>query len=61
MFQLKVARRDIKPPIWHRVLVDGSATRNEVHDVIQAAFGWWDYHLHEFRIGGGDYGVPDPY
>ena len=26
----------------------------------QAAFGWWNSHLHEFRIGGRDYGVPDP-
>lgn len=60
VFQLKVTLRGIKPPIWRRVLVDGSATLDEVHDVIQAAFGWWDYHLHEFRIGGRDYGVPEP-
>ncbi len=60
VFQLKVTLREIKPPIWRRVLVDGSATLDEVHGVIQAAFGWWDYHLHEFRIGGDDYGVPDP-
>lgn len=59
VFQLKVTLRDIKPPIWRRVLVDGSATLDEVHDVIQAAFGWWNSHLHEFRIGGRDYGVPD--
>ena len=52
--------RDITPPIWRRVLVDGSATLDEVHDVIQAAFGWWNSHLHGFCIGGRDYGVPDP-
>ena len=40
VFQLKVTSRDIKPPIWRRVLVDGSETLDEVHDVIQAAFGW---------------------
>lgn len=60
VFQLKVTLRDVKPPIWRRVLVDGSATLDAVHDVIQAAFGWWNHHLHEFRIGGRDYGVPDP-
>lgn len=60
VFQLKVTLRDIKPPIWRRVLVDGSATLDEVHDVIQAAFGWWGYHLHEFRVGGREYGEPDP-
>ena len=24
--------------------------------MIQAAFNWWDYHLHEFRVGGLRYG-----
>ena len=60
VFQVKVTLRDIKPPIWRRVLVDGSETLDEVHRVSQAAFGWWNSHLHEFRIGGRDYGVPDP-
>jgi hypothetical protein len=27
----------------------------QLHRVIQAAFGWWDCHLHEFRIGGLSY------
>ena len=60
MYQLKVTLLDTKPPIWRRVLVDGSATLDQVHEVIQAAFGWWNYHLHEFEIGGARYGVPDP-
>ena len=24
----------------------------QLHRVIQAAFGWWDCHLHQFTIGG---------
>ncbi|MCB5292053.1 plasmid pRiA4b ORF-3 family protein [Arthrobacter sp. SO3] len=24
----------------------------QLHQVIQALFGWFDYHLHEFRTGG---------
>ncbi len=60
IFQLKVTLHDTKPPIWRRVLVDGASTLDDVHEVIQAAFGWWNYHLHEFRIDGVDYGVPDP-
>ena len=43
VFQLKVTLQDTKPPIWRRVLVDGSATLDHVHEVIQAAFGWWNY------------------
>ena len=26
----------------------------------KAAFGWWNYHLHEFEVDGTAYGVPDP-
>lgn len=60
VFQLKVTLKDTKPPIWRRVLVDGSSTLDQVHEVIQAAFGWWNYHLHEFEVGRTRFGVPDP-
>jgi hypothetical protein len=60
VFQLKVTLLDTKPPIWRRVLVDGSRTLDHLHEVIQAAFGWWNYHLHEFEVGRTRYGVPDP-
>jgi len=50
----------IKPPIWRRLLVDGASTLDHVHAVIQAAFGWWNYHLHEFEVDGRRYGVPIP-
>jgi hypothetical protein len=59
VFQLKVTLQDTKPAVWRRVLVDGTSALDHVHDVIQAAFGWWDYHLHEFEIGDTRYGVPD--
>lgn len=60
MYQLKVTLHDTKPPIWRRVLIDRASTLDQVHEVIQAAFGWWNYHLHEFEIGDMRYGVPDP-
>ena len=60
VFQLKVTLLDTKPPIWRRVLVDGASTLDHVHEVIQAAFGWWDYHLHEFEVGRTRYGIPNP-
>ncbi len=58
VFQLKVSLLNTKPPIWRRILVDGSMTLAELHDVIQAAFGWWNCHLHEFEIGRARYGAP---
>jgi Plasmid pRiA4b ORF-3-like protein len=60
VFQLKVTLLGTQPPIWRRVLVDGSSTLDQLHEVIQAAFGWWNYHLHEFDVGRTRYGVPDP-
>ncbi|MCL4129086.1 UNVERIFIED_CONTAM: hypothetical protein GTU68_043498 [Idotea baltica] len=56
--QLKVALRDTRPLIWRRVVVEGTQTLDHLHEVIQAAFGWWNYHLHEFSIDGITYSVP---
>ena len=52
--------RDAKPPIWRRVVIDGDATLEDLHKVIQCAMGWLDYHLHQFRIGESIYGTPLP-
>ena len=60
VFQLKITLLDTKPPIWRRVLVDGRSTLDHLHEVIQAAFGWWNCHLHEFEVGRTRYGIPDP-
>lgn len=58
-YQLKATILDTKPPVWRRVVVLGDTTLAELHDVLQAAFGWWDCHLHEFEIGAVRYGVDD--
>ena len=34
-------------------------TLAQLHRVIQGAFGWEDYHLHEFEIGSAKFGRPD--
>ena len=60
VLQLKVTLLDTKPPIWRRVLVDGGSTLDHLHEVIQAAFGWWNCHLHEFEVRRNRYGTPDP-
>lgn len=61
LLQLKIAlRRVSKPPVWRRVQVRADTTFAEFHDVIQAAFGWTDTHLHSFEYEGVRIGVPDP-
>ncbi|HEX4010651.1 MAG TPA: plasmid pRiA4b ORF-3 family protein [Solirubrobacteraceae bacterium] len=49
-----------KPPVWRRLLVPGEIGLDRLHQVIQVAMGWSDYHMHVFSTDAGDYGVPDP-
>lgn len=58
--QIKIVLLGTRPPIWRRVLVPADFTLAELHNVVQAAMGWEDDHLHEFRIGGLRFGVTDP-
>ena len=60
IYQIKVTLKDTKPPIWRRLLVPGDFTLGDLHNIIQTAFGWWDYHLHQFIIGEVYFGVPYP-
>lgn len=60
IYQLKVTLRDIRPPIWRRLQVSGAATLGELHDILQIAMGWENYHLHAFTANGMQYGSPDP-
>jgi hypothetical protein len=59
IYQLKATILEVKPPVWRRVIVPEDTTLDRLHEILQAAFGWWDYHLHEFEIGGVRYGVDD--
>jgi len=52
ILQLKIVLDDIKPPIWRRIQVADSFTFHELHLSIQAVMGWYNYHLHEFTVGG---------
>ena len=46
---LKIMLEGTHPPVWRRVLVPEKITFADLHQVIQAVFGWKDAHLHEFR------------
>jgi len=47
-FRVRLDLKDAKPPIWRRLELPGDLTLPRVHDVIQAAMGWHDGHLHRF-------------
>ena len=55
---LKVTLREIKPPVWRRLVLPGTMTLAELHEAIQAAMGWHGGHLHDFDIAGRQYGDP---
>ncbi len=50
IFQLKITLAEIEPPIWRRVLVPAEIRLDKLHDVLQAAMGWTNSHLHQFTI-----------
>jgi pRiA4b ORF-3-like protein len=60
IYQIKITLLGTRPPIWRRLLVPENLTLAQMHDVLQAAMGWEDCHLHEFRIGRQRFGVPAP-
>lgn len=39
------------PLIWRRIQVPGHLTLAQLHNVIQAAMGWQDEHVHQFLVG----------
>jgi hypothetical protein len=55
---LEVTLRDVRPPIWRRLLVPARMTLGDLHHAIQGAMGWEDAHLHVFDIAGRQYGDP---
>ncbi|NUT46919.1 MAG: plasmid pRiA4b ORF-3 family protein [Saccharothrix sp.] len=58
--RLKITLVGSKPPIWRRVEVPSTTPLVRLHQVIQDAFAWEDYHLWTFQTPAGRYGMPDP-
>ena len=54
----------ISPLIWREILVPARYSFWDLHVAIQDSMGWWDSHLHAFRLlernrrGGVEIGIP---
>jgi hypothetical protein len=48
------------PVIWRRLRVPADIRLDRFHQVLGAAMGWQDSHLHVFEHGSDRYGFPDP-
>lgn len=49
--RLHVELCEAVPPVWRRVEVASDLGLEDLHDVLQAVFGWQDYHLYRFTTG----------
>lgn len=55
---VRIELKDTDPLIWRQVEAPTSITLKVLHDIVQIAIGWFDYHLWEFTIGEQRYGLP---
>ena len=52
-YRIRVDLEDASPPIWRRLDVRCDLRLDSLHQLLQAAFGWSDSHLHRFALGDG--------
>jgi hypothetical protein len=48
ILEVRVRLPECDPEIWRLLELAGSLSLGQVHEVLQAAFGWEDAHLHRF-------------
>jgi len=56
---VKASLHGAKPPVWRRLELPSGLTLDMVHEVLQIAFAWHGYHLHQFETACGSFGRPD--
>lgn len=49
-YQIKIELIGSHPLIWRRVIIPADVTFKRLHDTIQLAMDWRDYHLYEFEF-----------
>jgi hypothetical protein len=57
--QLRIELMDVRPAVWRQVLVPDDITMAELAEMLLAAMGWENSHLHQFRVGDESYGTAD--
>lgn len=50
-YRVRVDLVGAKPPLWRRLELASDLFLDDVHQAVQAAFGWTDTHLHRFGSG----------
>src|SRR5258707_14359327 len=57
IYQLHILPLQINPPTWRRLHVSSDSSIATLHELLQIAFDWSDFHLHRFVIRGKEYGL----
>lgn len=60
-YRVRIDLKGTKPPLWRRLELASDLFLDQVHEIIQVAFGWTDSHLHQFSSGPGRYGPEAEY
>ncbi len=55
-YRVRIDLKGTRPPLWRRLELASDLFLDQVHEIIQVAFGWTDSHLHQFGSGPGHYG-----
>lgn len=50
-YRVRVDLNGTKPPLWRRLELASDLFLDQVHEIMQVAFGWTDSHLHQFGSG----------
>lgn len=58
--RLRIILNDVDPLPMRHIEVPLKIRLDRLHEVMQAAMGWTDTHLYEFRAGDAGWGIPDP-
>jgi hypothetical protein len=53
--RVRVDLAGTRPPAWRRLELTSDLFLDELHEILQAAFGWTDSHLHQFGCGPAYY------
>lgn len=59
IYQIKITLRGVTPAVWRRVLVSADMTLGGLHEVLQIAMGWSNYHMHDFCIAKQEFSSHD--
>jgi hypothetical protein len=54
-YRVRVDLNGTKPPLWRRLELASDLFLDQVHEIMQVAFGWTDSHLHQFGSGPAHY------